>query len=78
MTKKIDSDSTSRAKVLKLYRKLLAESKEHYLSDLAIEFSCSRQTILRLILSIENEIGTSLETGKNGTRRWFKINPKNL
>lgn len=73
MPKKFDSDSTSNTKLLKLFRKLMAEGKKHYLSDLAKEFDCSSQTILRLIRVIEAEIGTNLETGKDSTRRWYQI-----
>lgn len=37
MPKKLDSDATSGAKLLKLFRKLMAEGKKHFLSDLARE-----------------------------------------
>lgn len=73
MPQKFDSDTTSNAKLLKLFRKLMAEGKKHYLSDLAKEFNCSSQTILRLIMVIEAEIGTNLQTGKDGTKRWYQI-----
>lgn len=73
MPKKYDGDATNRNKLLKLFRKLMVEGKKHYLSDLAYEFNCSPQTILRLVNTIEAEIGINLETGKDGVRRWFQI-----
>lgn len=51
----------------------MAEGKKHYLSDLAQELNCSSQTILRLIMVIEAEIGINLKTGKDGIRRWYQI-----
>ncbi len=74
MAKKYDSDATSGAKLLKLYRKLTSERKKHFLSDLAKELKCSPQTILRLINVIEAEIGINLSTGKEENKRWYQIN----
>lgn len=73
MPKKFDGDATNSAKLLKLFRKLMVEGKKHYLSDLAREFNCSSQTILRLIMVIEAEIGINLQTGKDGVKRWYQI-----
>lgn len=73
MPKKFDSDTTSSAKLLKLFRKLMIEGKKHYLSDLAKDFNCSSQTILRLIMTIEEEICINLKTGKDGVKRWYQI-----
>ena len=73
MPKKYDGDATNRNKLLKLFCKLMVEGKKHYLSELSLEFNCSPQTILRLISTIEAEIGINLETGKEGVRRWFQI-----
>lgn len=51
----------------------MIEGKKHYLSDLAKDFNCSSQTILRLIMTIEEEICINLKTGKDGVKRWYQI-----
>lgn len=73
MPSKYDQDSTSGVKLLRLFRKLLAEGKRHYQSDLAAEFQCSPQTIMRLTAEIESVIGANLETGLECRRRWYRI-----
>lgn len=77
MPKKYDEDSTKNEKLLKLFRKLMAEGKKHYLSDLAKYFNCSSQTILRLMEVIEKELCTNLEIGKDGRKRWYRISSVN-
>lgn len=77
MPKKYDSDATNGEKVLKLFRKLLAENRKHYLSDLAENLNCSSQTIMRLIEVIEREVGINLVSGKEKNRRWYQIRSSN-
>lgn len=73
MPSKYDQDSTPGVKLLRLFRKLLADGRRHYQSDLAAEFHCSPQTIMRLTAEIESVIGANLETGLDSRRRWYRI-----
>lgn len=73
MPQKIDPDSTAGVKVLRMFRKLLAESKRHFQSDLAKELECSPQTIIRLAREIEVVVGDCLETGLENRRRWYQL-----
>ena len=73
MPTKYDQDSTPGVKLLRLFRKLLADGRRHYQSNLAAEFQCSPQTIMRLTAEIESVIGANLETGLDCRRRWYRI-----
>ncbi len=74
---KQDEDSSYGRKLLRLFRLLLADRRPHYLTDLYQSLNCSPQTILRLMDEIEGEVGISLQKGKDGRRRWFKLMPLN-
>ena len=76
MGQKMDKDSTATDKVLRLFRLLLSSDKQWYLPELADHLNCSPQTVLRLSESIEREMGESLQTGKDGKYRWYRLVPK--
>ena len=73
MPVKYDQDSTPGVKLLRLFRKLLVDGRRHYQADLAAEFNCSPQTIIRLMVDIETVIGANLETGTENRRRWYRM-----
>lgn len=75
MQKRYDEDSSSGAKLLRLFRKLLLSKGKHTQSELAQYLNCSSQTIIRLISEIEREVGDNLETGKTKNTRWYSLNP---
>lgn len=75
MQKRYDENSTSGAKLLRLFRKLLLSKGKHTQSELAAYLNCSPQTIIRLISEIEREVGDNLETGKERNSRWYALNP---
>ena len=70
---KLDMDSTTGAKLLRLFQKLMLDGRRHYQADLATFLNCSKQTVMRLIAEIEGVIGASLETGLDRHRRWYQI-----
>ena len=47
MTRAMDQDANYGSKLLKLFRMLMADSRPHYLTDLALKLNCSRQTVMR-------------------------------
>lgn len=73
MMRKLDTDSTTGAKLLRLFQKLMLDGRKHYQADLAMFLNCSKQTVMRLIAEIEGVIGASLETGLDRRRRWYQI-----
>lgn len=73
MPPKIDPDTTPGVKLLRLFRKLMLDGRRHLQGDLAEEFQCSPQTIIRLAAEIEAVVGISLETGIENRRRWYQI-----
>ena len=73
MPAKYDQDSTPGVKLLRLFRKFLVDGRRHFQSDLAAEFHCSAQTIIRLTQDIESVIGANLETGTENRRRWYRM-----
>ncbi len=73
MPPKKDQDTTAGTKLLKLFRKLMLDGRQHYQTDLAEELQCSPQTIIRLIAEIESVIGISLESGLENRKRWYQI-----
>lgn len=74
--KKLD-DSSYGSKLLRLFRILISDQRRHYLLDLKETLNCSSQTLIRLIEEIESEVGESLEFGKDGRKRWYKMSPLN-
>lgn len=76
MVSKYDEDISYGSKLLKVFRLLMAEKRRHYLSDLTEYLHCSQQTVLRLMLEIERELGESFVSGKDGRRRWYQIVPR--
>lgn len=72
MPPKIDPDTTPGVKLLRLFRKLLLDSRRHYQNDLAEELQCSPQTVIRLVGEVEAVVGASLRTGLDNRRRWYQ------
>lgn len=73
MPPKKDQDSTPGIKLLRMFRKLMLDGRRHFQTDLAEEFQCSPQTIIRLAGEIEAVAGASLESGLENRRRWYQI-----
>lgn len=73
MPEKIDQDSSPSVKLLRVFRKLLLNGQRHYQTDLASEFQCSPQTIIRIMADIESVIGANLEYGLDNRRKWYRI-----
>ncbi|GAB1411252.1 WYL domain-containing protein [Desulfovibrionales bacterium] len=73
MPPKKDQDSTPGVKLLRMFRKLMLDGRRHFQTDLAEEFQCSPQTIIRLAGEIEAVIGAGLESGLDNRRRWYQI-----
>lgn len=72
---KRDMDATTGTKLLRLFQRLMLDGNRHFQRDLAEWLNCSSQTISRLIAEIEGVIGTSLQSGMEGHRRWYQICP---
>lgn len=77
MGQKIDPDATPSVKLLRIFRKLLLNGRRHYQNELAEEFQCSAQTIIRIMADIESVIGVRLESGIEQRRKWYRIKTKN-
>ena len=73
MPPKIDADSTSWTKLLQVFCRLIADGKRHFLSDLAQEFRCSPQAIIRMAETIEGVVKVNFESGLENRRRWYRI-----
>ena len=73
MAYKFDPDSTPGTRLLRLFRRLMLDGRKHYQADLAKEFNCSAQTIIRMAAEIEAVVGAGLETGLEQRRRWYQI-----
>jgi hypothetical protein len=73
MPRKFDSDATPGDKLLRLFRRLMADGGRHYLPNLAAELRCSPQTVSRLLRSIAAIVGDSLEEGFERRRRWYRL-----
>ena len=69
------SDATPGMKLLGLYWLLLFTGRKYYLPDLAERLECSKQTILRLMEQIEASGWAYIESGIEGGRRWWRLNP---
>ena len=68
-------DATTGTKLLRLFQRLMLDGRRHFQRDLAEWLNCSAQTIIRLTGEIEGVIGTSLQSGLEGHRRWYQICP---
>ncbi len=73
MPEKMAQDSSPSIKLLRVFRKLLLNGRRHYQTDLASEFQCSAQTIIRIMADIESVIGANLEYGLDKRRKWYRI-----
>jgi hypothetical protein len=73
MPPKKDPDTTPGVKLLRMFRKLMLDGRRHFQLDLAEEFQCSPQTIIRMAGEIELVVGASLESGLENRRRWYQI-----
>jgi len=69
---KLNPDATSSRKMLQLYVLLSFSGRKHTLTSLAERLQCSKATIIRLIADIE--LSESIETGKDGRERWYRLN----
>ena len=69
-------DATSGNKLLRLFQFLMANGGKHFQTDLSARLNCSPQTIIRLAREIEAVVGTSLEYGRDGHRRWYRFKPR--
>lgn len=77
MASKIDPDTKSNVKLLQMFRKFLLDGKRHFQSDLAKEFNCSPQAIIRMTETIETVMGINFESGTENRRKWYRIASKN-
>ncbi|MDR0339519.1 MAG: hypothetical protein LBH65_04510, partial [Desulfovibrio sp.] len=68
MPSKHDQDTTPGVRLLRMFRKLMLDGRRHFQLDLAAEYQCSPQTIIRMAGEIEAVIGTSLESGLENRR----------
>lgn len=73
MPVKWDADTTPGIRLLKVFRRLLLNGRRHYLGELAEEFQCSRQTVLRIMEDIEQVVGAGLETGIENRNKWYRL-----
>ncbi len=73
MPAKQDPYASPVQKAVSLYSLLLFTGKRYFLSELAAELDCSKQTVLRMMEQLERGMGISLEKGKDVNRRWFKV-----
>ena len=78
MPRKIDQDSTTGSKLLRLFRKLMLNHGRHYMSDLARDLKCSPQTVGRLMQELENELGAQIESGIDSHKKWYRFCSSNL
>jgi predicted DNA-binding transcriptional regulator YafY len=73
MPDKIDSYRSYGQKLISLFAKLLFSGQSYSLGELAHAFSCSKQTILRLVDDIRMSYGVTVEEAMNGNRKYFQI-----
>ena len=76
MPRKLDADSRSWVKLLQMFRKFLLDGRRHYQSDLAKEFNCSAQSVIRMAETIESVMGINFESGFEHRRKWYRIASK--
>lgn len=73
MQPKLDADANTAEKTLRLFQKLMADGRRHFQSDLAEYLNCSKQTVMRLVMSVERVVGSCLATGLERHRRWYQL-----
>ena len=73
MPRKRTTDNTSGKRLLEMFLKLLVDGRRHFQSDLAGEFQCSHQTILRMAKEIESVVGHNLESGLENSRKFYRL-----
>ena len=73
MAKKHNDDASPSEKILGLYGLLLFTGRKYNLSSLADKFDCSKQTILRMVETIERTHTLPLMTEMENGRRWYWI-----
>lgn len=61
------------SRLIQLYAMLLFNDREYSLTELSDKLDCSKQTILRLVMDLE-EVGTvGVECSKKGNRNYYRI-----
>lgn len=78
MGQKLNPDELPGARLLRIYRYLMASKERHFQSELAEKFQCSPQTIIRMMDEIGQVLGASLESGYENKRKWYRIRPRGL
>jgi predicted DNA-binding transcriptional regulator YafY len=73
MPYKMDQDASHGVKLLRMFRKLMLDGRRHFQTELAEEFQCSPQTVIRMAGEIESVIGANLESGLDNRKRWYQI-----
>ena len=76
MPRKMDADGVRSVKLIQMFRKFLVDGKKHYQSDLAEEFNCSAQSIIRMTEAIESVMGANFESGIENRRKWYRLASK--
>jgi len=73
MPRKIDPDANAAIKLLGLFGLLLFSGKRYSLSELARRFSCSKQTVLRMLAQIDQAyaIPVKVRSQKNGRQHEY-------
>ncbi len=72
---KKDKSITATERALRLFLKFMADGKRHYLVDLAEQFNCSRHAMTTTLCTLEGVLGTSLETGVEDRKIWYRLMP---
>ena len=73
MPSKKDQYSSPSQKVLGLFGLLFFKGRKFSLSELAKEFDCSKQTVLRMIEQIQRSHAAKIKTNIEHGKRWFWI-----
>ena len=72
MPKKYDEHTSAGQKVIGLYSLLLFTGRPHSLGQLAKIFSCSKQTVLRMLEQIEMTHRLDVESWLDGREKWYR------
>lgn len=73
MPTKRDRDATHANKLLRLFAKFFFNDREYTLTELAAMLECSKQTVMRLVESIEESMGVTIERSERGNRRTYRL-----
>ncbi len=73
MPSKMDQYATPAQKVLGLFGLLLFSGERYTLTRLAGILKCSKQTVMRMIESIERSHEASIESGIEDNQRWYRL-----